>query len=154
MNKKTKERLKKNTGTPNKLDELVSSTIGNIAQDFKTLQVEYSEIEEEYSELEETDRRYCLHDQIREAALELNVIPEAMEDVLLNADIVFSLGENGKAQTEEGITPLAWLNNMQSKRSIWWPQSQGGGSTGNGRLATASMENPWSAKHWNVTKTG
>lgn len=98
-----------------------------------------------------------IHDDVRKHAK--GVIPEAMDDVLMNADRVFEVTAEGQILTKEGcgvtpgVTPDIYFQEMQPKRPHWWPASEGGGSKGSGN--TGGMpDNPWLKQHWNMTKQG
>lgn len=98
-----------------------------------------------------------IHDEVRKHAK--GVIPEAMEDVLMNADRVFFVSEEGQILTKDnvgvtpGVTADIYFQEMQPKRPHWWPVSEGGGSKGSGN-AGGIPDNPWSKQHWNLTKQG
>lgn len=100
-----------------------------------------------------------IHDAVRKARIASKVIDTAEDDVLMLAERVFELTEDGRVVTKDkvGVTPGIeadiWLQEMQEKRPHWWPESQGGGAKG-GKPGTPTGDNPWSAKHWNLTKQG
>lgn len=98
---------------------------------------------------------------IQKIAADMKVNPSAIDDVLLRARTMFELDEAGRVVTKEadgvtpGLDPKAWLTDMQSKASHWWPLSEGAGAKGAGLLGGKQLEgNPWSAKSWNMTLQG
>jgi hypothetical protein len=99
-----------------------------------------------------------IHDAVREAAAKTKMVPSAVEDMLMYAERVFAVGEDGKvtvkegAGTTEGVTPDVWLTEMQVKRPHWWPMSAGGGANGGG--VGAGADNPFTYEGWNMTKQG
>lgn len=115
---------------------------------------------QENEQLKNTLRSRDIKDNVMSAALKGKVIDTALEDVLMLADRVFEVNEDGTVTTKDGvgvtpgITPEAWLQEMQPKRPHWWPASEGGGSRGGGGGGDGFSENPWSHEHWNMTKQG
>lgn len=112
----------------------------------------------EHTDLQRQLRTRNIHDAVREAALGEKVIPEALEDILLHAERLFDVTEDGTIITRDnvGVTPgldaKSWLKDMTKARPHWWPPSNGGGATG-GKVGHAG-DNPWSAGSWNLTKQG
>lgn len=100
-----------------------------------------------------------IHDAVRRARQAAKVLDTAEEDVLMLAERVFEVAEDGRIVTKDkvgctpGIDPEIWLQEMQEKRPHWWPESQGGGAKGS-KPGAAFGDNPWSEKHWNLTKQG
>ena len=98
-------------------------------------------------------------DAVRTAASKLNVISQAMEDVIMLGERHFDVTEDGKVLTKDnvGITPgvdaETWLADMRDKRPYWWPASQGGGA-GGGNGGAGFPNNPWSKDNWNLTEQG
>lgn len=101
----------------------------------------------------------AIHDDVRGVASKAKVIDTAMEDVLMLAERMLEVNEEGKIVTKDGVgvTPgvdaAVWLSEMQQKRPHWWPPSAGGGGKG-GTGGGFGADNPWSADNWNVTKQG
>lgn len=80
----------------------------------------------------------------------------ASEDVMLRAERIFELNEDGTVTAKEnvgvtpGISPADWLVEMQTKAPHWWGDSSGGGARpGNGG---GGGKNPWSSESWNITE--
>ena len=103
-----------------------------------------------------------VHDNVRAAATKLKVIPEAMPDVLMLAERMLEIDEDGKTvRTKDqvgvtpGVSPEVWLTDMQRSRPHWWPPSQGTGAQGSGGGGGNLMgENPFSRPGWNLTLQG
>ncbi|WP_051044623.1 hypothetical protein [Methylobacterium sp. B1] len=118
-----------------------------------------AEIERERDEARGTLRGRAIADALREAAGKARIIPSAVEDVLLAGERVFDLDEQGRVVTKDnvgvapGLTPDAWLTDLQEKRPHWWPTSEGAGSRGN-RGGGTLPNNPFTAEAWNVTEQG
>lgn len=119
-----------------------------------------SQLEEERSitnEFKAKERKRTIHEKVREAAISSKMLPEAYDDVLLHADAIMDLTEDGRVITKDqvgvtpGIDPTVWLTEIQQKKRHWWPASQSGGSRGSGSGIPAG-DNPWSGDGWNLTK--
>lgn len=101
-----------------------------------------------------------IHDKVRTSMVDMKVIPEAQEDVLMLAERVFEVQEDGAVLTKDnqgvspGIDAKQWLQDMQAKRPHWWPTSVGGGAPGNTGGGGGMANNPWTAAKWNVTAQG
>jgi hypothetical protein len=106
------------------------------------------------------DRTRSVHDRVREDAVKLKVLPEALDDALALADRHFEVTDEGRTVTKDGvgvmagIEPEAWLTDLQTKRPHWWGQSTGGGASGNRGGGVDTTNNPFSAEHWNMTEQG
>lgn len=89
------------------------------------------------------------------AARELKVVDSAVEDIELLAERVFEVAEDGTVATKDGLSPKAWLEDMQTKRPHWWGPSGGGGASGNGKGNGAiGGPNPWTHENWSLTEQG
>lgn len=113
-----------------------------------------SEVEQHVSR----DRSRKVNDSLREACVELKVLPGAMEDVSMYAERVFEIDANGSIVVKDGVgaTPglsaKDWLTDMQSKRAHWWGETSNGGARGG--KGGAGTSNPWGKDSWNMTEQG
>lgn len=104
------------------------------------------------------DRQRSVHDSVRKAAGVSKLLDTALEDALLLAERVFDVDEDGVVTAKDGvgctpgITPEAWLVEMQNKRPHWWGATQGGGANGNRGGGGGVGPNPWAAETWNMTE--
>lgn len=86
-----------------------------------------------------------LDDSIRAAAAKAGLHQHAIDDALLRARSIFTLGEDGHAvqMGEDGrpvlgkdgkspFTPLEWLDGMKEKAPHWFPATASGGGAGDG----------------------
>lgn len=103
-------------------------------------------------------------DAVRQVLVAEKVVPDVHDDVLLLADRVFELTEEGKIITREGVPliagmapqpgldPASWLKEISGKRPSWWPESKGSGAkgSGNGGGGNFGGANPWSHEAWNM----
>lgn len=123
------------------------------------LKAQAAEKDEVIAGFEGKERQRTIHDKVREAASKMKVLDTAQEDVLMLAERVFEIGEDGSVTVKDGmgvtpgITPDIWLTEMQAKRPHWWPASAGGGAKGGG-AGSGFANNPWSGEHWNLTEQG
>jgi len=124
------------------------------------LKTKLEQTEGTVQELQNVIRSRDIKDNVMSAALKGKVIETALEDVLMLADRVFEVGEDGSVTTKDGvgvtpgITPEAWLQEMQQKRPHWWPASEGGGAKGGSGGGGGFANNPFSHEHWNMTEQG
>ena len=145
-----------------KINEIVEgrlrTKLGPIERENKQLKDQLAAEQLVTGELRAKEKTRNIHDRARAAAIKAGVIPEALDDILLYADNVMELTDDGRVITKDqvgvtpGIDPEVWLTEMQQKKRYWWPASQSGGSTGNGNGGGFSGDNPWTATGWNITK--
>lgn len=100
-----------------------------------------------------------IRDKVREQLVAEKVLDTAQEDVLMYADRLFDVDEDGNVTTKDGVgvtpglDPKTWLSDQKKAKPHWWPVSQGGGSGGGGG-GGAGADNPWSKEGWNLTAQG
>ncbi|MBP9869906.1 MAG: hypothetical protein KBC53_00205 [Nitrosomonas sp.] len=145
-----------------KINEIVEgrlrTKLGPIERENKQLKDQLAAEQGVTAELKAKDQKRTIHDKARAAALKMGVIPEALDDILLYADNVMEITEDGRVITKDqvgvtpGVDPEVWLSEMQQKKRYWWPASQSGDSKGNGGGGGISGDNPWTATGWNITK--
>ncbi len=146
-----------------KIEELVEIRVkrekATIERDLTKVKTESAEKDKKIQEFVAKDTRRAIKDAVFEAATKLKVIPSAIEDIIINAERVFTVAEDGKVFTKEasGVTPSVapdvWLSEMQERRPHWWPASSGSGASGGGG-GNGFPGNPWSKKDWSITKQG
>lgn len=123
---------------------------------FKTQLAEAQGIIEQY---QRRDTARKISDAVRAACVKAKVLPDAVDDAVMNAERIFEVTEDGRVLARDnvgvtpGIEPEAWLTDIQPRRQHWWGSSSGGGATGS-RNGNMQGNNPWSEKHWNVTEQG
>lgn len=146
-----------------KLEELTEARIRTrlapVEREASTLKQKLEVAETELVELRALGVRRTVHDAVRGASTKSKVVGEAIPDVLLLADAVFEVGDDGVVRTKDaygttpGLDPELWLQEMQDKRPHWWPRSTGGESRGSGGVGGFN-NNPWTNEHWNMTEQG
>lgn len=144
-----------------KMDELVESRLKTklspLERQLQTTTKERDDALAENATFKAKDIQRQIHDTVRAAASKAKVVDTAMDDVLMLAERMFEINEDGTITAKDGagvtpgIAPEVWLTEMQSKRPHWWPASQGGGGRG-GSGGGGFANNPWSADHWNMTE--
>jgi len=123
-----------------------------------TLQIQLSESQSTIAELNQALSLGRLKEEIRKVALEQNILPVAIDDVLLLAEQTFEIDANGQTVTkrkidvDEGLGADQWLDRMKDLRPHWWPASISAGANGGARHLM--QDNPWSKASWNLTEQG
>lgn len=146
-----------------KLNQIVETRVRTklapVERERDTLRNQLGEHQKTLEEMSKKERLRVVSDAVRQAAVQMKVLNEAMEDAQLLAERVFEVTEDGKVVTKDGvgvtpgIEPSVWFTDMQSKRPHWWGPSAGAGALGN-RGAGNGGSNPWSADNWNMTEQG
>lgn len=137
----------------------VKTKLSPVERELSQARAKLQEAEGRIAEFEARERQRTIHDAVRQAAIKMKVLDTAQEDVLMLAERMFEVGEDGAVTVKDGVgvtpgvAPDVWLTEMQAKRPHWWPASGGGGAKGSGGLG-GFAQNPWSAEHWNLTRQG
>lgn len=106
------------------------------------------------------ERTRMIGTALTKAARDAKVVDSAMDDIELYGDRIFEVQEDGSVVTRDnvgvtpGLSPKAWLEDMQSKRPHWWGPTTGGGAGGNRNGPNGSGPNPWAHDTWNMTEQG
>ena len=149
-----------------KLEELtearVLTRLAPVERENKTLTARVVELEGIATGLQQEKTRRTIGDRVLEACVKAKVEETARPDVIMLANQVMEVGEDGKTVlTKEnpygippGLHPDVFLTEMQPKRPHWWPRTVGGGAGGSGTSFGAGGKNPWSHEHWNMTEQG
>lgn len=144
-----------------RVDGVLKSRMNPLERQVRDLTKERDELKTDNDGWVGKDRSRQVRSELRKAATAAKVRTEAIDDILDIGERIHELTEDGKVLTKEGVgvTPgmdaAGWLAETQEKRSYWWGDSQGGGSTGSrSGTGAAGGKNPWSEAHWNVTEQG
>jgi len=149
-----------------KLEELtearVLTRLAPVERENKTLKTRCDELEKVATTLQTERTQRIITDNVRDACVKSKVETTALADVIMLANQVFEVGEDGKTvltkENPYGVTPgLAadvFMTEMQEKRPHWWPKSVGGGAGGSQSNFGAGGKNPWSHDGWNMTEQG
>lgn len=119
-----------------------------------------SELENANTELTAKERRRLVVGAVGSAARALKVRDTAYEDVELYGERLFEVDDGGNVVTKDGVgvtpglSPKAWLEDMQPKRPHWWGDSAGGGAGGSRSGGGTVVGNPWAHDTWNLSKQG
>lgn len=152
-----------------KLDEGKINSIveGRLKTKLAPLERERDQLKSQLTEKDEVIKTYTVAETRRKvsgavtkAARELKVVDTAVEDIEIIGERLFEITEDGSVVTKDGVgvtpglSPKAWLEDMQAKRPHWWGPSVGGGAGGNGKGGGVGGPNPWTAEGWNLTEQG
>lgn len=151
-----------------KIDEIVErrvagvlkTKVGPLERQLKTISEERDQLKGTVGEWESKDRSRNIREDLRRAAVEAKVRPEAIDDVLDIGERLHERTEDGKTITRDGVgitpglDPAGWLSEIQDKRPHWWGDTVGAGVGGGGRGGGGGFggKNPWSHEHWNMTE--
>lgn len=142
-----------------RVNATLNSKLAPVQRELETVKREREEFAAANEGYAKEKRRRTIHDAVREALMAEKVVQTAFDDALMLAERHFEVTDEGQVVTREdagvmvGLDPKGWLAELQPKREHWWPNSVGGGSRGSGTAGTAG-NNPFSAKHWNMTEQG
>lgn len=144
-----------------KIDELVearlAATKAPLERQIATLNTELATAIGERDGLKSEQRAANIRQKLTDAAVKAKVVETALDDIVLYGERVFDQDDAGNITVKDGVgltpglDPSAWLSDMQEKRPHWWPPSEGGGAGGGGG-GGGGVDNPWSAKSWNMTR--
>lgn len=141
------------------VESRIKTRLAPVEREKKELAEKLQAAETQVTTYQAGERRRTIHDKVREARVGAKVVDTAEPDILLLAEQMFDIAEDGRVITKEGngvtpgITPDIWFSEMQPKRPHWWPPSEGGGARG-GKGGNGTANNPWSADNWNMTAQG
>jgi hypothetical protein len=137
----------------------VKTAVTPIERENLDLKKQNGEFTTRITDFEGRERTRLIHESVREARKKVNALEDAEPDILLNAERMLDVDEAGNVVTKDGVgvTPGVaadvWLLDMQAKRSIWWPASEGGGARG-GKVNGFTGKNPWAKETLNLTEQG
>lgn len=126
----------------------LTKQIGSLKADKDELEKTIAPLNEKILGFERKETRRTIESELRNAASELGIRPEAMRDVLLRAPNL-TIGETGVVQTQDGVMVRDYLKSELSESPHWLPTSQGGGSspgTGAGKLDNIALYEQAKAK--------
>lgn len=153
--------------TMEKVNELVQKKLEIIQADFEQKLEEATQkatqFEQQYNNLFNNYAQEKVSSQIRAAAEKAGVIPTAIDDVVLRANQLFKLNEEGKieARDSEGnllkagkkiLTPEVFMEQLQEKAPHFWPASEGSGMQGNTSGGGYQGKNPFAKESLNYTE--
>ena len=130
-----------------KFDEVIEKKVSTVRQEAKAVIDELtSKFELTSKEAESFRLKYrtkIVDDTLRQAAIEAGVRPEALDDVLLQGRLEFSVADDNETvecRDSKGnlrknsdnivITPKVWMESLKARKPYLWPGSEGAGFTG------------------------
>lgn len=144
-----------------KLSELVEKRLVSktkpLERQLEALNAEKTELSEAVETYKAANLQREIHDEIRTAAVDLRVKPQAVEDVLMMGERLFEKDESGKIFARDnvgitpGIDPKAWLGELVETKDYLLQDSEGGGGKGSSGKGHVS-DNPWKKDQFNLTK--
>jgi len=125
-----------------KFDEVIEARTAKVKDEYDSKIQEILEAkaaaESEVSVLRKNIDSITIETHLRKIASKAGILPDAMDDVLLRGQMVFSVGEDGnlEARDKNGdfikvdgkiLTPGSWISSLPQH---YWPSSDGVGGTG------------------------
>jgi hypothetical protein len=109
--------------------------------EIQRLQEELTKAQESATTFQSKYQVKTVEDSLRDAALAKGVRPEAVADVLLRGNAVFSLGDDGAVEARDAdgnllksgtklMTPDLWVDDLKKSAPYFWPGSKGTGADG------------------------
>lgn len=139
----------------------IKTKLAPLERERDQLKTQLTEKDEQIKTYTAAETRRKVTGAVNKAARELKVVDSAVEDVELYAERLFEITEDGNVVTKDGVgatpglSPKAWLEDMQARRPHWWGPSAGGGASGNGKGGGGmGGPNPWSNEAWSLTEQG
>lgn len=130
-----------------KIDELLAKRTSALTAEYDAKIAELTDqlgtTSEEASKFKSMFQTKMVEDTLREAAIKAGVRPEALSDVILRGNSVFSLSDtneveardqNGNLLKVDGIVvnPSNWVDGLKETSPHYWPASEGAGASGAG----------------------
>lgn len=128
-----------------KLDEVIQKRLDRVtsqhSEAVKTLQTQLEEANTNATTYKSKLDRNQIQNVIGKAALELGVLPEAIDDIVRRAGDIFSVDKDGKVQAldKDGflvkqenleLTPSRFIEGLKKSAPYYWPASAGAGAKG------------------------
>lgn len=145
-----------------KINEIVEGRIsqqtGPLNRQIETLTKERDDAVTLGSTLQVSITKRDMGEQIQEAANIAKVHASAIPDIKLVAMSMMEMNDDGALITKAdaivtpGLNLEGFFKEMGKSRPHWWPESQGGGAGGSKAMGGQGGNNPWSNKHWNMSK--
>ncbi len=139
------------------IEARIKTKLSPLQRDLEKAKTELAEKTAKVLDYETKENRTMIQSQILKA-VKGKVQDDAVEDILIYADIHFTKDETGAIVTKDnvgvtpGVDPTVWLSEMLTKRSHWALESIGHGVGGNKGIVGGS--NPFSHDGWNMTEQG
>lgn len=142
----------------------IKTRVGPLERELKVANEKLAAEQENTKKLSSKITKTTISDNIRSAAIKVNVVPTALDDIIAMAENVFEVIEvEGKERvvTKDGIgitpglDPKAYFAEVGPNKPHWFPPSQGAGANGgSGAGGGLNGKNPWGRANWNLTEQG
>ena len=149
-----------------KLDEVIKKRTEKVIltkeSAIEELTGKYNELQEKHNTVDNLYKTEKVTNELRDAAEKLDVLPTAIDDVVMRGLGIFQVGDDRKveARDKDGnllkvgskvLSPELFVKDLQDKAPHFWPQSKGAGA--NGGLANNNGVNPFKkGKNYNLTE--
>lgn len=137
----------------------VKTRIAPVERELNAVKGENTTLKESVTSFKTKDKRRLISDAVRTAGTNLQIIPQAFDDVVMLGEHSLEVNDDGKVVTKDanglvpGLDVESWLSDLRDKKAYWWPGSSGGGAGGGGG-GQGGGNNPWSKEHWSLTAQG
>jgi chromosome segregation ATPase len=150
-----------------KANEIASKKIETLSAEYEEKLAEAMENADKYrQQFESLRNQYSterLANEIRAVAEKSKVLPTAIDDIVLRAQQIFKLNEEGQleARDAEGnllkagkkvLTPEVFIETLKEKAPHFWPQSQGSGMAQGQNGSSYTGKNPFKPESRNLTE--
>lgn len=110
-----------------------------------------AELEKQNKQLQAENAKLTISNRILPLVWASGARTEAVDDLMLRAERDFEVLPNRQLQTKDFQTPSEWLISMKTVAAHCWPVTD---DQEDKQPSMPASDNPWSAKHWNLTKQG
>ena len=124
-----------------KINDVIEKRVSTLKSDheaiMKDLSLKLSESEQVATLHKSLYQKKMIEDSLREAAIAAKVRPEALTDILLRGNSIFSLADDGsveargkdgklvKTEDDKVLTTSIWVENLKKSAPHYWPPSAG-----------------------------
>lgn len=125
-----------------KFEEVIERRTATLKSDYEAKITEmnsnFDAVQEKANTYESMYKTKMVEDALRNAAIKAKVRPEALTDIILRGNTIFSLGEDNRtveARDSKGkllmnndgttiLTPDAWVNDLKTTARHFWPDNE------------------------------
>jgi hypothetical protein len=150
-------------GTPDqaKIDALVNqrveagirTKVAPLERELKTTKEALTVAESKVGEFTTKDTNRTIDDAVRDAAVAAKVAPSALNDFVALARTNFTVAEDGKVVTKDGLDAKTFVSDQKQTRAHFWTPATGAGANGNNGGVDGGV-NPFKRETWNMTEQG
>jgi hypothetical protein len=139
-----------------KIEEVIEKRTSQLRLDHETALEEFSikiqDLESSKGKYKSMFQNKIIEDELRAVAAKQGVRMEALSDVLLRGNTVFTLGSDGSVEARDSsgallknekgsvLTPAVWIDGLKDSSPHYWPISEGAGATGKVGNSTDTLD--------------